>query len=252
MRVSPRLCMPFAMRRLRELARRRRIPLNVCFVDLEKANGSVDGELLWKVLARAEILAEMIAVIRQFHFHDGIRARVRMDDGELSDWFLVTQGLRQGCMPPPPLFNVFFGAPPKVIAWCGGRHRKKGGVVRNLDKCRKENFNAFGATYGPIDDESRVFGVPKASWTEAAKAQGGVEWYAGVVTGAARFMASCHIEEEEGKTQDRATTRATKTKSGKEKARTKGAGRGQQKRSETALEESKRKKADRVARLVED
>ena len=52
---------------------------------------SVDQELLWKVLARAGIPAEMIAVIRKFHV--GMRARVRMDDGELSDWFPVTQGL---------------------------------------------------------------------------------------------------------------------------------------------------------------
>ena len=74
----------------------------------------MDRELLCKVLARAGIPAKMIAVIRQFH--DGMRARVRVDDGELSDWFLVTQGLRQGCVLSPPLFNVFFAAPLEVIA----------------------------------------------------------------------------------------------------------------------------------------
>ena len=65
----------------------------MCYIDLQKAYDSVDHELLWKVLARAGIPAEMIAVIRKFH--SGMRARVRMDDGELSDWFPVTQGLRQ-------------------------------------------------------------------------------------------------------------------------------------------------------------
>ena len=88
--------------------------LYMCFVELQKAYDSVDREqLLWKVLARAGVPDEMIAVIRQFH--DGMQARVRMDDGELSDWFEVTQGLRQGCVLSPLLFNIFFAAAIEVI-----------------------------------------------------------------------------------------------------------------------------------------
>ena len=55
----------------------------MCFVDLQKVYDSVGRELLWKVLARAGAPSVMIDVIRQFH--DGMRARVRMDDGELSE-----------------------------------------------------------------------------------------------------------------------------------------------------------------------
>ena len=33
-----------------------------------------------------------------------------MDDGELSEWFEVTQGLRQGCVLSQLLFNIFFAA----------------------------------------------------------------------------------------------------------------------------------------------
>ena len=65
----------------------------MCIVDLQKAYDSVDRELLWKVLARAGVPEKMVAVIRQFH--DGMQAQVRMDNGELSDSFEVTQGLRQ-------------------------------------------------------------------------------------------------------------------------------------------------------------
>ena len=49
----------------------------------------------------------MLTIIRQFH--EGMRARVRTDDGEQSERFGVTQGLRQGCVL-PLLFNGFFAA----------------------------------------------------------------------------------------------------------------------------------------------
>ena len=86
----------------------------MCFVDFQKACDSVDRQLLlWKVLARVGVPSVMIDVIRQFH--DDMRARVRMDDGELSEWFEVTQVLRQGCVLSPLLFNISFAAVMEVI-----------------------------------------------------------------------------------------------------------------------------------------
>ena len=50
----------------------------------------------------------MVCVIRQFY--DGMRACVRLDDGECSDMFEVRQGLGQGCVLASMLFNMFFTA----------------------------------------------------------------------------------------------------------------------------------------------
>ena len=72
--------MIFVVRRLHQLARKKSTPLYMCFVDLTKSYDSVDRTLLWAVLARFGVPPKMAADIR--HFHDGMRARTRTDNGE--------------------------------------------------------------------------------------------------------------------------------------------------------------------------
>ena len=98
--------MMFVIRRLQVLARKKRIPLYVCFIDLTKAYDSVYRALLWTVLARFGVPQTMISVIRQLH--DGMRACVRLDDRVCSEWFAVEEGLRQECVLVPLLFSILF------------------------------------------------------------------------------------------------------------------------------------------------
>ena len=100
--------MMFVVRRLQELGRTSNTSLEICFMDLAKAYDSVDHVLLWEILARFGVPPRMIKVIRMSH--DGMRARVQLDDGDLSAWFNVCQGLRQGCVLSPLLFNIYFAA----------------------------------------------------------------------------------------------------------------------------------------------
>ena len=100
--------MMFVVRKLQELGRTSNTSLEVCFVDLAKAYDSVDRVLLWEVLARFGVPPRMFKVIRMFHY--GRRARVQLDDGHFSAWFNVCQGLRQGCVLSPLLFNIFLVA----------------------------------------------------------------------------------------------------------------------------------------------
>ena len=59
--------MMFVIRRLQELARKKRTPFYICFIDLTKAYDSVDRTLLWTVLACFGVPQNMISAIRQFH-----------------------------------------------------------------------------------------------------------------------------------------------------------------------------------------
>ena len=125
--------MMFVIRRLQELARKKRIPLYVCFIDLTKAYISVDRTLLWTVLARFSVPQNMISVIRQLH--DGMRACVRLDDRVCSRWFAVEQGLCQGCVLAPLLFNIFFAA---VVNVAFTRLKADEGIMDALVHLRKK------------------------------------------------------------------------------------------------------------------
>ena len=85
-----------------------RVPLCLCFIDLQNAYHSVDRSLLWQILSRYGVPRWIIAAIRQFR--EGMRACVRNDNGDCSEELSVEQRLRQGCVLSSLLFNIFFAA----------------------------------------------------------------------------------------------------------------------------------------------
>jgi hypothetical protein len=134
----------FVLRRLQEEAKLRGIALHWCFIDLAKAYDTVSREGLWIVLKRFGVPEHLVKVIRSLH--DGMQARVRLD-GELSEPFEVRQGLRQGCVMSPILFNMYFAAlmvevEKKFCVWREARAEVRSGVV--------ELHYRFGVTVDPF------------------------------------------------------------------------------------------------------
>ena len=69
----------------------------------------------------------MIEVKRQFH--DRMRACVRSDYGQCLEWVEVAQGLCQGCVHLPLIFNVLFAA---ILLIVLERFSKNAGILADL------------------------------------------------------------------------------------------------------------------------
>ncbi|MCW4298481.1 MAG: reverse transcriptase domain-containing protein [Candidatus Thiodiazotropha endolucinida] len=99
--------MIFTARQLQEKCQEQNMDLYMTFVDLTKAFDTVSREGLWKIMAKFGCPTKFIAMVRQFH--DGMLARVQ-NDGEFSNPFPVTNGVKQGCVLAPTLFSMMFSA----------------------------------------------------------------------------------------------------------------------------------------------
>ena len=134
--------MIFCARQLVEKAVEHNTQVFMLFIDLRKAYDSIPREALWRVLVKYGIPPSMVAVIRSLH--DGMYAEVSVD-GDVANEFEVCNGLRQGCVVAPTLFNLYFGLViqqwrakcstfgVKILYKCGGK--LVGERSRRLDRC---------------------------------------------------------------------------------------------------------------------
>jgi len=99
--------MVFAARQLQEKCQEQNADLFSIYIDLTKAFDTVSREGLWKVMAKYGCPKKFISMVQ--HFHDGMQARVQ-ENGETSEPFPVTNGVKQGCVLAPTLFSLLFSA----------------------------------------------------------------------------------------------------------------------------------------------
>ncbi|BHF58549.1 hypothetical protein SprV_0100150100 [Sparganum proliferum] len=99
--------MIFAVRQLQKKCQEMRIYLYSISVDLTKVFDTVIREGLWKIIQKFGCPERFIQMGRQLH--DGMMARVTYN-GAVSEAFAVTNGVKQGCVLAPTLFNFMFSA----------------------------------------------------------------------------------------------------------------------------------------------
>ena len=96
-----------AARQLQEKCQEQHQDLYKTFVDLTKAFDTVSRAGFWKIMAKYGCPDKFIVLVRQFH--DGMLVRVK-DDGDSFEAIAVTNGVKQGCVLAPTLFNIMFSS----------------------------------------------------------------------------------------------------------------------------------------------
>ncbi len=97
--------MIFGARQLIEKTIEHNTKMFMLFVDLKKAYDSVPREALWSALESYGIPDSLLKIVRSLH--DGMQAQVIVD-GRVAPTFEVRNGLRQGYVLAPTLFNLYF------------------------------------------------------------------------------------------------------------------------------------------------
>ncbi|CAM5148813.1 unnamed protein product [Eretmochelys imbricata] len=97
--------MIFSIRQIQEKCIEQNMNLFSVFTDLTKAFDTVNREGLWMILSKLGCPPKLIKIIHLFH--EGMQGQV-LFNGDLTDSFPVSNGVKQGCVLAPELFNLFF------------------------------------------------------------------------------------------------------------------------------------------------
>ena len=73
-------------------------------MDLEKAYDTIDRHGMWQMLRVYGVGEKLLKAVQSFYVDS--RACVRVGN-DVSEWFPINVGLRQGCVMSPWLFNVY-------------------------------------------------------------------------------------------------------------------------------------------------
>ena len=86
--------------------------LYTCFVDFSKAFDCIPRDTLFERLRSKGITGKVFNLIKKIYMNEKCRIKI---GGTLSDAFDANQGVRQGCILSPLLFNIFLSDLPKIL-----------------------------------------------------------------------------------------------------------------------------------------
>ena len=83
-----------------------------CFVDFSKAFDCIPRDILFRRFIEKGITGKVFNLIKNIYTHE--KCQIKMG-GMLSDPFDANQGVRQGCILSPILFNIFISDLPNIL-----------------------------------------------------------------------------------------------------------------------------------------
>ena len=94
----------FVVRQIMEKAKEHQVDLHFHFIDFKAAFDTIWREALWKMLRAIGISSKIVNIIKNLYLDTKCAVVI---DGQITDWFSVNVGVRQGCLLSPTLFNIF-------------------------------------------------------------------------------------------------------------------------------------------------
>ena len=94
----------FIVRQIIEKAKEHQVPLHFNFIDFKAAFDTIWRKALWKMLLAIGVDPKIVRIVEELYNNTECAVVI---DGQLTEWFEVHVGLRQGCLLSPTLFNVF-------------------------------------------------------------------------------------------------------------------------------------------------
>ena len=125
----------FNIRMIMEKAREFKIPLYMAFIDFKKAFDSVRHTALCEIMKKMGMSKQIISPLRKLYQNQEAAVRV---ESELSEWFNIKKGVRQGCPISPVCFYFYLEEVMRKTAdemsWVGirisGKHKGEIGYFR--------------------------------------------------------------------------------------------------------------------------
>jgi len=99
--------MIFTLRQLQEKVREQHSSLHAVFIDLKKAFDMVSRTALWQILGKLGCPPKIVKLIAEFHTSNKVQV---IAGKSVTDKFETANGVRQGCVMAPLLFNAFMTA----------------------------------------------------------------------------------------------------------------------------------------------